>query len=124
MATTSAPQTPAADWTVAYGTPSGMIAESTVTAAYFKEDGRLTVFKDDSNRAVYAVRTDTLVSIERARIADPIMAAFRQALQQANEEEAPATVGFRNGTTDETGLATETGYDITVAHFNGTSPAA
>jgi hypothetical protein len=37
----------------------------------------------------------------------------------------PATVGFRNGSTDETGgQSTETGYDITVERFDGASPAA
>lgn len=115
----------AADWTVAFATPQGILTERTVTAAYFKEDGRLTVFKDNDNQAVYAVRTDSLVSVERARIADPIMAAFRQALQQANEAEGPATFGFRNSSVDSTGNeSAETGYDITVTRFGEVRSAA
>jgi len=46
-----------------------------------------------------------------------VMAAFRQALQQANEEDS-ATVGFRNGSVDGTG------NDITVVHFDGATPSA
>jgi hypothetical protein len=37
--------------------------------------------------------------------------SFAQALQQATAAGGSATVGFRNGSSDE---STETGYDITV----------
>ncbi|MCW7941675.1 hypothetical protein AAW14_06430 [Streptomyces hygroscopicus] len=36
-----------------------------VRAAYFKEEGTFVVFKDADNQAVYSVRQDHLVSVER-----------------------------------------------------------
>ncbi|HMG61312.1 MAG TPA: hypothetical protein VK599_00025 [Streptosporangiaceae bacterium] len=46
-----------------------------------------------------------------------VMAAFRQALQQANET-GSATVGFRNSSVDATGNeSAETGYDITIVRI-------
>lgn len=64
MATTTTQPT-AVDWWVTITTPSGMLTRQDVTAAYFTETGRLTILKDDQNQAVYAVVTDSLVSIER-----------------------------------------------------------
>lgn len=56
--------------------------------------------------------------------AEQVMDAVAQALQQANET-GSATVGFRNGSVDQTGNESiETGYDITVVKFGGVSPAA
>lgn len=53
-----------------------------------------------------------------------VMAAFREALRQATET-GSATVGFRNGSVDETGTeGIETGYDITVERFGGATPSA
>lgn len=86
-----------------------------IEAAYYKSENGFTTFKDTDNQPVFTVRDDHLVSVERALGAEPVMAAFTEALQQADRE-GSATVGFRNGSTDEaTGRTTETGYDITVA---------
>jgi hypothetical protein len=95
-----------------------------IEAAYYGiEDGFMT-FKDGDHKAVFSVRPDHLVSIERAHGAEPVMDAFAQALQQADAQ-GSATVGFRNGTTDETsGQTIETGYDITVERFGGVRSAA
>lgn len=95
-----------------------------IEAAYYGiEDGYMT-FKDADHKAVFSVRPDHLVSIERAHGAEPVMAAFTQALQEANET-GTATVGFRNGSVDETsGQTIETGYDITVVRVGGVRPAA
>lgn len=90
-----------------------------IEAAYYASENGFTTFKDDAHQAVFTVRDDHLVSVERAHGAEPVMAAFTQALQQANET-GTATVGFRNGSVDETsGQSTETGYDITVTRVNG-----
>lgn len=87
---------------------------SRIEAAYYKTEGDFTTFKDADNQPVYTVRNDHLVSVERALGAEPVMAVFTEALQKATED-GSATVGFRNGDTDEvTGRTTETGYDITV----------
>lgn len=95
-----------------------------IEAAYYKNEGGFTTFKDTDNQPVFTVRDDHLVSVERALGAEPIMAAFTEALQKANEN-GSATVGFRNGSTDEaTGRTTETGYDITVVQVGALLPAA
>lgn len=68
------------------------------------------------------IATEPVTASQTAAFETPqVMAAFRQALQQANEQAGPATVGFRNGDADS---AIETGYDITVVKFDGASPAA
>lgn len=64
MATT-APEPATVVWTVSSSTPSGMLTRQDISAAYFKEDGRLTVLRTSDHQAVYAVVTDLLVSIER-----------------------------------------------------------
>jgi hypothetical protein len=96
---------------------------SSIEAAYYKSEQGFTTFKDTDNQPVFTVRDDHLVSVERAHGAEPVIAAFTQALQQANRD-GTATVGFRNGSTDEaSGRTVETGYDITVTRFGGVSPA-
>jgi hypothetical protein len=53
---------------LAYGAPGTETAglrEHTVKAAYHQTDDQFTTFKDDQNRAVYSIRNDHLVSIER-----------------------------------------------------------
>lgn len=53
------------DWQIISSTPRGTLTEQTVTAAYFKEDGSLTVLRTADHQAVYAIVTALLVSIER-----------------------------------------------------------
>jgi len=89
---------------------------NTIEAAYYKSENGFTTFKDVDNQPVFTVRDDHLVSVERAHGAEPVIAAFTQALQEA-QSEGSATVGFRNGTTSPDGRETETGYDITVTRF-------
>lgn len=90
-----------------------------IEAAYYKSEQGFMTFKDIDNQPVFTVRDDHLVSVERAYGAEPVIASFTEALQQANEE-GSATVGFRNGSTDETsGRTIETGYDITVVRIDG-----
>lgn len=95
-----------------------------IEASYYASEGRFTTFKDDHHQPVFSVRDDHLVSVERAYGAEPVMAAFTQALQEADEK-GFATVGFCNGSVDETsGQSTETGYDITVVRVDEVRPAA
>lgn len=97
---------------------------NSIEAAYYKSERGFTTFKDADNQPVFTVRDDHLVSVERAQGAEPIMAAFTEALQQANER-GSATVGFRNGSTDEaSGRTIETGYDITVVCIGSVHPGA
>lgn len=53
---------------VAYGSPgtdtAGLLRQN-VDAAYHQNDGVFTTFKDDRNQAVYTIRNDYLISIER-----------------------------------------------------------
>ncbi len=44
-------------------------SSKTMPAAYFVEEGRLTIFKDQFHRAVFAIPTDTLVSVTRGESA-------------------------------------------------------
>lgn len=93
-----------------------------IEAAYYVAEDGFTTFKDTAHAPVFTIRNDQLVSVERAYAAEPIMATFTEALQQANET-GSATVGFRNGTTDEaSGQSIETGYDITVVRVGGIDP--
>lgn len=39
--------------------------DKTIKAAYFQQDGQFTVFKDGEGAAVFAVKNDVLLSIER-----------------------------------------------------------
>jgi hypothetical protein len=89
---------------------------SRIEAAYYKSEQGFTTFKDTENQPVLTVRDDHLVSVKREYAAEPVIAAFTEALQEADLS-GSATVGFRNGDTAET----ETGYDITVTRFGGAS---
>jgi hypothetical protein len=97
---------------------------SRIEAAYYGiEDGFMT-FKDADHKAVYTVRPDHLVSIERAHDTEPVMAAFEGIMRQAAETghakgviRAPRPIG-RNGSfyTDE--------FDVTVAARDCSDAAA
>jgi hypothetical protein len=41
------------------------VRKRSIRAAYFKEEDGFVTFKDDSNQAVYAIRNDTLLLVER-----------------------------------------------------------
>lgn len=58
-------------------------AVHSIEAAYYQADGIFTTFKDDKNAAVYSVRNDHLLSVERARDAEPVLAVFQEVLRQA-----------------------------------------
>lgn len=45
--------------------PGNSVITKTIEAAYFKEEGRFIVFKDADNKAVYAVRSECLLHVER-----------------------------------------------------------
>lgn len=45
--------------------PGNGVITSKIEAAYFKEEGRFVVFKDADNKAVYAVRSECLLHVER-----------------------------------------------------------
>jgi hypothetical protein len=53
---------------VAYGAPgtdtAGLLRQD-VEAAYHQNDGEFTTFKDGQNQAVYTIRNNYLISIER-----------------------------------------------------------
>lgn len=55
-----------ASYTVQYLLPTTLETDHhTVMAAYFTEEGALTVFKDCDHKAVFAVRADIVLSIKR-----------------------------------------------------------
>jgi hypothetical protein len=53
-------------YTVTHTGAASIPYQKIVIASYFKEDGSLTIFKDEDNQAVYAIQTSSLVSIERS----------------------------------------------------------
>lgn len=52
--------------------------DKTIEAAYFQQDGQLTVFKGDDGAPIFAVSNSSLLSIERLRrpaLASPVESA-------------------------------------------------
>lgn len=45
------------------------VTTRTIEAAYFVDEGAFTVFKNPEHQAVYAVRSDRLLSVERVKLA-------------------------------------------------------
>lgn len=90
-----------------------------IEAAYYKSEAGFTTFKDADNQAVYTVRDDHLVSVERAHGAEPLIAAFTELLTAARKDgHAAGRIGTEISETPD-GVVTETGYDITVATIEG-----
>ncbi|NUP47534.1 MAG: hypothetical protein HOW97_09505 [Catenulispora sp.] len=89
-----------------------------IEAAYYQHESGFTTFKDSSHQAVYAVRDEHLVSIERAREAEPIVATLVQTLNDARNH-GNATGRITETETDPDGVVTETGFDITIRCFGG-----
>lgn len=48
--------------------PDGTHTMHRIDAAYFQTDGGFTTFKDDENQAVFSVRNDCLISVERVEL--------------------------------------------------------
>lgn len=92
---------------------------SRIEAAYYQvEDGFMT-FKDDRHKAVYTVRPDHLVSIERAHGAEPLVAGLLDILGAARDNgHAEGRIMTEVSETPD-GVVTETGYDITIGRVDG-----
>lgn len=92
---------------------------SRIEAAYYKTEDGFTTFKDVDNQAVYTVRDDHLVSVERAHGAEPLIAAFAELLTAARKDgHASGRIGMETSESPD-GVVTTTGYDITVGMVEG-----
>jgi len=90
-----------------------------IEAAYYKTDGNFTTFKDADNQAVYTVRDDHLVSIERAHGANPIIAEFTELLARARRDgNATGRIGRETSETPDGGIH-EFEFDVTIGTIEG-----
>lgn len=92
---------------------------SRIEAAYYQHEGGFTTFKDRSNQAVFTVRDDHLVSIERAHGAEPLIAGLMDILSAARDNgHAEGRIMTEVSETPD-GAVCETGYDITIGRVDG-----
>jgi hypothetical protein len=90
-----------------------------IEAAYYQvEDGFMT-FKDNDHKAVYTVRPDHLVSIERAHGAEPLIAGLMDILSAARENGHAEGRVMTEVSESPDGVVTETGFDITISLIGG-----
>ncbi len=91
-----------------------------IEAAYYKSEGGFTTFKDSDNQAVFTVRDDHLVSIERANEATPI-ADLRRLMGEADGSATPVMGTFTIRDADPDGRVIETTYEVTVEAVQGST---
>lgn len=89
-----------------------------IEAAYYRTENGFTTFKDADNQAVFTVRDDHLVSIERANEATPI-ADLRRLLAEADRSMSAVTGEFVSHDTDPDGRVHETAYRVQVEAVQG-----
>lgn len=83
-----------------------------IDAAYYKDEGVFTTFKDADNQQVFTARNDFLMSIERVP-ETPSAAGLRELLVEA-EENGHAQGRIVDKVTDPDGQVYEFGYDVQV----------
>ncbi|MFI5880815.1 hypothetical protein [Streptomyces sp. NPDC051554] len=89
-----------------------------IEAAYYRTESGFTTFKNSDNQAVYTVRDDHLVAVERADDATPI-ADLRALLAEADglDSSVHGTCVMRDFNPD--GRERETVYEVTVKAVQG-----
>lgn len=89
-----------------------------IEAAYYRTEHGFTTFKDADNQAVFTVRDDHLVSIERANEATPI-ADLRRLMADADQSMSAVSGEFVSHDTDPDGRVHETTYRVQVEAVQG-----
>jgi len=89
-----------------------------IEAAYYRTENGFTTFKDADNQAVYTVRDDHLVSIERVNDRTPI-ADLRRLLDEADRSDGQVEGTFTTRHTDPDGRVHETLYQVHVRAVQG-----
>jgi hypothetical protein len=86
-----------------------------VDAAYFKSEGGFTTFKDSDNAAVYSVRNDCLVSIERVQDGAELLSALQALLREADEKGSASARLLAAREIDPNDTVYESHYDVKVS---------
>lgn len=89
-----------------------------IEAAYYRTEDGFTTFKDSDSQAVFTVRDDHLVSIERANEATPI-ADLRRLMSEADRTDGVAEGSVTACATDPDGRTHTTTYKVQVRAVQG-----
>ncbi|WP_019059959.1 hypothetical protein [Streptomyces prunicolor] len=89
-----------------------------IEAAYYRTVAGFTTFKNSDNQAVFTVRDDHLVSVERADDATPI-ADLRALLVAADRADSAVASTWVMSDVDPDGKELETVYEVTVKAVQG-----
>ncbi|MFB7461296.1 hypothetical protein [Streptomyces sp. NPDC056188] len=89
-----------------------------IEAAYYGTDGDFTTFKDCEGQAVFTVRNDHLVSVERADDSTPI-ADLRRLMEEADRTGVAAEGEFVGRVVDPDCRTYETVYEVKVNAVQG-----
>ena len=89
-----------------------------IEAAYYKTEDGFTTFKDADNQAVFTVRDDHLVSVERADNSTPI-ADLQRLLDEADRSDMAAEGVFLARRADPDGRIWETTYEVQAKAVRG-----
>lgn len=94
------------------------LSANRIEAAYYQTENGFTTFKDVDNQAVFTVRDDHLVSVERADDSTPI-ADLRQLMAEADSTDSVVHGHFVSRDTDPDGRVHETVYEVQVKAVTG-----
>lgn len=89
-----------------------------IEAAYYRSEHGFTTFKDADNQAVFTVRDDHLVAIERANEATPI-ADLRRLMTEADKTDTAVRGSITRRDADPDGRIYETTYEIQIRAVQG-----
>lgn len=89
-----------------------------IEAAYYRTEDGFTTFKDADNQAVFTVRDDHLVSVERVDDSTPI-ADLRRLMAEADKTDGAVHGSIAGRETDPDGRVWSTTYDIQVKAVQG-----
>ena len=93
------------------------VLKRTILAAYFKEEDGFVTFKDSANQAVYAIRNDALLLVERVGLDDHL--AELEAILEAAHGRASSRGSVTTRVRRDDGKVSVTGFDVKITATTG-----